>query len=67
LAGMLLVAAIFGVPLLVVVAISAVLSGYIDRDWVRAIAVTAVFLLIPVCMTAAFRFAKRHAGQWPFS
>jgi hypothetical protein len=67
LVGMLLVSAIFAVPLLVVVGILTVLSRYIDHGWVTAIALTAIFLLVPLCMTAAFRFAKRHASRWPFS
>ena len=66
LAGMLLIAPIFAVPLLVAGAVSAMLSGYVDRDWVRAIAFTAIFLLIPLCMTALSRLAKRHANRWPF-
>ena len=66
-AGMLLVTAIFAVPLLVAAAISAAFAGYLDRGWIWAIASTAIFILVPLCMTATFRLAKRHAGKWPFS
>jgi hypothetical protein len=64
---MLLIAPVIAVPLLVAVAISAVLSEYLDRDWAGVIALTVVFLLVPFCMTAAFRLAKRYANHWPFS
>ena len=67
LVGILFVLAIFAGPLLVVVAILTVLSEYLDHGWVTVIAVMAIFLLVPLCMTVAFRLARRNASRWPFS
>ena len=67
LAGMLFITVIFAVPLLAVLAISTVLAGRIERGWIQGIAMAAVFILVPLTMTAAFRIARRFGDRWPFS
>jgi len=67
LAGMLLVSVIFGVPMLAVFAILRALAGRLERGWMLALASAAIIILVPFCMTATFRLAKRFAHRWPFS